>query len=216
VIQIAIAWLIETVFRLGYPGIIVLMAIESSVFPLPSELVIPPAGVLVAQGRMSGLGVILAGTLGSVLGAVANYALAGWLGRPFLHRYSRYFLVRETSLERSEQFFRRHGEISTFVGRLVPVIRHLISLPAGISRMKLSRFTLYTGLGSAIWCSVLAWIGWYLGLKMETLGERDFRRYSTRAFLMMVPVLLVIIGVYAYFQRRKGRLVPGRDGEDLP
>src|SRR5947209_15180879 len=117
-IQSIINWLIETVFRLGYPGIVVLMAIESSVFPLPSELVIPPAGVLVAQGRMSGVLVVVAGTLGSVLGAVANYALAAWLGRPLLHRYSRYFLVREASLERAETFFQRHGEISTFVGQI--------------------------------------------------------------------------------------------------
>src|SRR6185295_15691924 len=104
------------------------MAIESSVFPLPSEIVIPPAGVLVAQGRMSAVAVIVAGTLGSVLGALANYWLAAWLGRPLLHRYSKYFLVRESSLDKAEAFFLRHGEISTFVGRLIPVIRHLISL----------------------------------------------------------------------------------------
>src|SRR6185436_19085809 len=128
-IENLIHWLIETTSQLGYPGIVILMAIESSVFPLPSEIVIPPAGVLVAQGRMSAAGVILAGTVGSVLGALANYGLAAWLGRPVLHRYSRFFLVRESSLERAEAFFRRHGEISTFVGRLVPVIRHLISLP---------------------------------------------------------------------------------------
>src|SRR5262245_29144718 len=107
-IQDIIAWLIETVFRLGYPGIVLLMAIESSIFPLPSEIVIPPAGVLVAQGRMDAALVALAGTVGSILGAIANYALAAWLGRPLIHRYARYFLVREASLERAERFFRRH------------------------------------------------------------------------------------------------------------
>ena len=207
-IQNIINWLIETVFRLGYPGIVLLMAIESSVFPLPSELVIPPAGVLVAQGRMSGVLVVVAGTLGSVLGAVANYALAAWLGRPLLHRYSRYFLVREASLERAETFFRRHGEISTFVGRLIPIIRHLISLPAGISRMAVARFSLYTGLGAAIWCTILTWIGWYLGGRMEAMGPEDFRRYSSRAALVMVPVLMVVVGLYAYFQRRKSAIGP--------
>ncbi|MBI4500839.1 MAG: DedA family protein [Gemmatimonadetes bacterium] len=198
-----INWLIETVFRLGYPGIVVLMAIESSVFPLPSEIVIPPAGVLVAQGRMNGVLVVLAGTAGSVIGAIANYALAVWLGRPLLHRYSRYFLVREASLDRAEAFFRRHGEISTFVGRLIPVIRHLISLPAGISRMPLLKFGLYTGMGAAIWCAVLTWIGWYLGRRAEVLRNEDFQRYSSRAVMVILPVLVVVVAIYVYFQRRK-------------
>ncbi len=203
-IQNIIHWLIETVFTLGYPGIVLLMAIESSVFPLPSEIVIPPAGVLVAQGRMDATLVILAGTVGSIVGALANYGLAAWLGRPLLHRYSRYFLVRETSLNRAEAFFRRHGEMSTFVGRLVPVIRHLISLPAGVSRMPLGRFTLYTGVGAAIWCSILTVIGWYLGSRAEATGNEDFQRYSARAVLIMLPVLAAVVGVYVYLQRRKG------------
>ena len=198
-----ITWLTETVFRLGYPGIVLLMAVESSVFPLPSELVIPPAGVLVAQGRMDAFLVILAGTVGSILGALGNYALAAWLGRPLLHRYSRYFLVRESSLDRTEAFFRRHGEISTFVGRLLPVIRHLISLPAGIARMPLGKFSLYTGVGAAIWCTILTGIGWYLGSRMETFKTEDFQRYSTRAVIVMLPVLAVIIAGYIYFQRRR-------------
>jgi len=213
VIQNLIKWLVETVFSLGYPGIVLLMAIESSVFPLPSEIVIPPAGVLVAQGRMDAALVILAGTVGSILGALANYALAAWLGRPLLHRYSRYFLVRESSLERAEAFFRRHGEISTFVGRLVPVIRHLISLPAGISRMPLVRFSVYTGLGAGIWCSILTGIGWYLGRHMDSLSQEDFQRHSTRAVLIMLPILALIVGVYVYVQRRKkiDRVRPGSE-----
>ncbi len=203
-IESAIQWLIETISTMGYPGIVLLMAIESSVFPLPSEIVIPPAGVLVAQGRMSAVLVVLCGTLGSVLGALANYALAGWLGRPLLHRYAKYFLVREASLDRTEAFFRKHGEISTFVGRLLPVIRHLISLPAGISRMPLGRFSLYTGVGAGIWCSILTAIGWYLGSRAEALGNEDFRRYSTRAVLVMLPILFVVVALYVYVQRRRG------------
>src|SRR5215475_3664443 len=108
-LQNLITWLVETIFRFGYTGIVLLMAIESSIFPLPSEIVMPPAGVLVAQGRMNPVLVVLAGTAGSVLGALANYALAAWLGRPLLHRYARYFLVRESSLDRAESFYRRHG-----------------------------------------------------------------------------------------------------------
>src|SRR5262249_34200101 len=153
-----------------------------------SEVVIPPAGVLVAQGRMSAVAVILAGTIGSILGALANYWLAGWLGRPLLHRYSKYFLVRESSLDKAEAFFRRHGEISTFVGRLIPVIRHLISLPAGLSRMPIGRFAIYTGLGAGIWCSILTGIGWYLGSRFESLRTEDFQRYSGKAVLVILPI----------------------------
>ena len=196
-------WLVETVFQLGSPGIVVLMAIESSVFPLPSEVVIPPAGVLAAQGRMDPVAVVVAGALGSILGALANYGLAAWLGRPLLHRYSRYFLIRESSLQRAEAFFRHHGEISTFVGRLIPVIRHLISLPAGIARMQLGRFALYTGLGAGIWCGILAWIGWYLGRQAQILGNEDFQHYSSRAALALLPALAILIAIYAYVRRRR-------------
>lgn len=200
-----ITWLVETIFRLGYPGIVLLMAIESSVFPLPSEIVMPPAGVLVAQGRMSAVLVVAAGTVGSILGALGNYALAVWLGRPLLHRYSRYFLVREASLNRAEAFFLRHGEIATFVGRLLPVLRHLVSLPAGIARMHLARFVTYTALGAVIWCSVLTWVGWYLGRNAAALQNEDFQRYSTRAVLIMLPVLAIIVGIYAWTRRKANR-----------
>lgn len=197
-----ITWLVETIFRLGYPGIVLLMAIESSVFPLPSEIVMPPAGALVAQGRMSGVLVVAAGTVGSILGALGNYALAVWLGRPLLHRYSRYFLVREASLDRAEAFFLRHGEIATFVGRLLPVLRHLVSLPAGIARMHLGRFVAYTALGAAVWCAVLTWVGWYLGTHAAVFQNEDFYRYSTRAVLIMLPLLAIIVGIYAWTRRK--------------
>ena len=202
-IQNIIHWLIETIFQLGYPGIVVLMAIESSVFPLPSEIVIPPAGVLAAQGRMNVVLVVLSGTVGSIIGALANYALAAWLGRPLLHRYARYLLVSEASLNRAEAFFRRHGEISTFTSRLIPVLRHLVSLPAGIARMPLVRFSLYTGMGAGIWCAILAAIGWYAGSHAQLLGDQAVRRYSAQATLLLIPALLVILAVYVYFQRRK-------------
>ncbi len=140
-------WLAATVLALGYPGILLLMAVESSVLPLPSELVMPPAGYLAARGQMNPWLAIAAGTAGSVLGALVNYALAVFVGEPVLRRYGKYVLMSERSLDRTEAFFRRHGEISTFVGRLLPVIRHLISIPAGISRMALGRFVAFTALG---------------------------------------------------------------------
>ena len=200
-----IRWFVETIFQLGYPGIVLLMAIESSVFPLPSEIIIPPAGVPVAQGRMSAVLVVAAGAVGSVLGALVNYGLALWLGRPFLHRYSRYFLVREASLDKAEAFFRRHGEIGTLIGRLVPVVRHLISLPAGIARMPLGKFVAYTALGAALWCVVLTWIGWYVGRTAVVWETADFQRLSSRAVLIMLPVAALVLVIYAWFRRDRAR-----------
>ncbi|MEK7668448.1 MAG: DedA family protein, partial [Gemmatimonadota bacterium] len=137
-------WLVEGIGALGYPGIVLLMALESSVFPVPSELVMPPAGYLAARGEMNLLVALACGTVGSLLGAYANYVVASRLGRWVFVRYGRWVLLTERSLERTERFFSRHGEIATFVGRLFPVIRHLISIPAGIARLRLHRFFLYT------------------------------------------------------------------------
>src|SRR3954463_7405697 len=156
-------WLAETILALGYPGILVLMAIESSVLPLPSELVMPPAGYLAAKGQMNGVLAVVAGTLGSVIGALLNYGLALFVGEPLLRRYGKYVLVSSRSLDRSEAFFRRHGEISTLIGRLLPVVRHLISIPAGVSRMALGRFILFTALGAGAWCAVLTYLGYIIG-----------------------------------------------------
>ncbi|HEX9690727.1 MAG TPA: DedA family protein [Gemmatimonadales bacterium] len=209
--EAAVTWITETIFRLGYPGIMLLMALESSFFPFPSEVVLPPAGYLAAQGRMSAVLAFAAGTAGSLIGAVFNYYVALWLGRPLLHRYSRYVLIREQSLDRAEEFFRRHGEISTFVGRLIPVIRQLISLPAGLSRMRLDRFALYTSLGAGIWCAVLAAIGWYVGKNAsvvagidELIAQPAFHRYSTIAGLILLPALALIVGAYVLVRRRSG------------
>ncbi len=126
-------WLAETVLTLGYPGIVFLMAVESSLVPFPSELVMPPAGYLIHQGGMSWLPVIASGVAGSLLGALCNYFLALKLGRPFFIRYGKYVFLKQEHLERAERFFAEHGAIATFVGRLIPVVRQLISLPAGLA-----------------------------------------------------------------------------------
>lgn len=200
-----VTWLAEAVFRLGYPGILLLMALESSFFPFPSEVVMPPAGYLAAQGRMNPVAALAAGIAGSVLGALFNYYLAVRLGRPLLHRYSRYLLISEASLEKAETFFRRHGEIGTFVGRLVPVIRQYISLPAGLARMAVDRFVLYTAGGAAIWCAILTYIGWYLGMHAEVLRRDDVQRYSTLAFIVLLPILALAVAVYVIRHRRLQR-----------
>jgi len=158
-----INWLVETIGALGYAGIFLLMALESSVFPIPSELVMPPAGYLAQQGKMNMGLAILCGTFGSLAGAYANYFVARWLGRPLVIKYGRYVWITEEHFNQVESFFLRHGEISTFIGRLLPVIRHLISIPAGIIRMGFLKFSVMTTVGAAIWCSVLAWLGGKVG-----------------------------------------------------
>jgi membrane protein DedA with SNARE-associated domain len=143
----------------GYPGIILLMALESSVFPIPSEIVIPPAAYWAAQGRYSFIGVVLAGTLGSYLGAAATYWAARWLGRPLLIKYGAYVFCPESKLLRVERWLARYEAGGVFFARLVPVVRHLIGIPAGIVRMPFGLYSVMTVIGAGLWCWVLAWFG---------------------------------------------------------
>jgi membrane protein DedA with SNARE-associated domain len=143
----------------GYLGIIALMAMESSIFPVPSEVVIPPAAFLAAQGHLSFTGVILAGTLGSYLGAAITYWVSMAVGRPLIQRFGKYFFISPQKLERAEIWLQRYEAGGVFFARLLPVIRHLISIPAGILRMNFSILSLVTVIGSALWCTVLAYLG---------------------------------------------------------
>ena len=143
----------------GYPGIVLLMAMESSIFPVPSEVVIPPAAFLIAQGKMSFWGVVLAGTLGSYLGSAITYWVARWLGRAVVVRWGKYIFVSDQKLTMAEHWMHRYEAGGIFFARLLPVIRHLISIPAGIVRMGFGMFSLMTVVGSFIWCIVLAWLG---------------------------------------------------------
>jgi membrane protein DedA with SNARE-associated domain len=197
-------WLAETVLALGYPGIVILMAIESSVLPLPSELVMPPAGYLAAKGQMNGWIAIAAGTVGSVIGALVNYALAVFVGEPVLRRYGKYILLSQRSLDRAEAFFRRHGEISTLLGRLLPVIRHLISIPAGMCRMRLSRFAGFTALGAAVWCGILTYLGWLIGRHGEEV-QAAIGPYVHRTLIQYVlPAVVLLLVAYVVWRRRQG------------
>jgi membrane protein DedA with SNARE-associated domain len=143
----------------GYLGIILLMALESSVFPIPSEIVIPPAAYWASQGRYTLWGVVLAGTTGSYLGAAITYWVARWLGRPLLLRWGRYVFCPEDKLLRTERWLARYEAGGVFFARLVPVVRHLIGIPAGLVRMSFGMYSAMTLIGSALWCSVLAWFG---------------------------------------------------------
>jgi len=197
------AWLLQTLLDLGYPGIIALMALESSILPVPSELVMPPAGYWAAKGQMSFPLALLCGVVGSVIGALANYYGAQLIGRPLIQRYGRYVLLSEKNLLRSERFFAQHGEISTLIGRLFPVIRHVISIPAGLHRMPLPKFILYTAAGAAVWCAILTWIGYFLGQHEAVLRSEEIHRYATRAVLVLIPLTLVGVGIYVLRRRRR-------------
>jgi membrane protein DedA with SNARE-associated domain len=143
----------------GYIGIIVLMAMESSIFPVPSEIVIPPAAFLAAQGKLSFTGVVLAGVLGSYLGSAITYWASRLIGRPLIVKYGRFVLVTPKKLEQAEQWLARYEAGGVFFARLLPVVRHLISIPAGIVRMNFGLFSFVTIAGSALWCWILAYLG---------------------------------------------------------
>ncbi len=145
--------------KFGYVAVVALMAMESSIFPVPSEVVIPPAAYWATQGRMSFWGVVLAGTLGSYLGSTITYWISRWLGRLAIVKFGRYFFISEAKLERAEIFVHRYAAGGIFFARLLPVVRHLISIPAGIVRMNFAVFSAMTIIGSFIWCWILAWFG---------------------------------------------------------
>jgi membrane protein DedA with SNARE-associated domain len=193
-----VTWLVSTIGQWGYPGITILMFLESSFFPFPSEVVVPPAGYLASQGSMRLEVVIACGTLGSLLGGIFNYWLALTVGRSFLLTYGRYFFISEKTLTKAETFFARHGHISTFIGRLVPGIRQYISLPAGLARMHLGLFCLFTSLGAGIWVVILALLGYFFGRNQDLLMDK-----LHQIMFILIPVCLILIGVYIWWHRRR-------------
>src|SRR5512147_2854052 len=199
-----INWLVLTIGALGYPGIFLLMAMESSVIPIPSELVMPPAGYLAQQGQMNMAAAILCGTIGSLVGAYANYFAAHHLGRPLILKYGKYVWITEEKFAKVETFFKDHGEVSTFIGRLLPVVRHLISLPAGLAGMNHVKFSLYTLLGAGLWVTVLSYIGYFIGANKELIMQ-----YSHQALIGAVLMSVVIIAVYIWNHRWKKQLETG-------
>ncbi len=185
-------WLSHIVGQWGYPGIIALMFLESSFFPFPSEVVVPPAAYLAANGEMNIVLVILSGIAGSLLGAVFNYCLALKFGRPFFERYGRYIFVSPKSLDKAELFFARHGEFSTFIGRLLPGIRQYISLPAGLAKMNLWTFSAATALGAGIWVGVLAAAGYWFGRNENMVLENLHR-------ITVITVVFCLVSIVFYW-----------------
>jgi len=193
--------------------VLVLMAVERSFIPFPSEVVMIPAGFMAARSEFlppdpltALLVAVLAGIVGSLAGAFVNYWLSLKLGRPFLYRYGRYFLVSAAGLARAEEVFRRHGEITTFVCRLIPAVRQLISIPAGLSRMRFGRFALFTGLGAGIWVSILALAGYVVGQGTREMSYEELVPAAEVLIRGNLPWifggLALIVIVYAWVHHR--------------
>ncbi len=176
--------------QFGYIGIMVLMALESSFFPFPSEIVIPPAGYLAFQGRMNLFFVIISGVIGSLLGAVFNYYLSRYLGRAVLLKVGKTVGLTEKFLDFLENFFYKYGDITTLVGRLLPGVRQYISLPAGLAKMSMYKFILYTAIGAGLWVAVLAYIGFFFGSNIEVV-KSVVRQFYPYLFGLLVALMLI-------------------------
>ena len=198
----------------GYTGVFILMAMESSIIPVPSEVVMPPAAFWAAQGRMSLAGVILAGTAGSYAGSIGSYWISRWIGKPLIDRYGKFVLITPDKLQMAENWVRRYGATGIFVARFLPVIRHLISIPAGILKMPQGPFSLATIAGAGAWCAILSWFG------QETIGSHPELLASPEAMIAAVKAkmhwfvagVLLLVSLYAlvlWFKKRlSSRQVP--------
>ncbi len=193
---------------IGYTGIVFLMAIESSFIPFPSEVIIPPAAYLAQQGEMNIFLVILFGIIGSLIGASINYFLARTLGRKIIYclankKLARLFLINENRIKKAEKYFLRYGNVSTFIGRLVPAVRQLISIPAGFSKMNFKSFIFFTFLGSGIWTTILAILGYILGSNQELL-TKYYKEISV--FFIIIAVVFILFLMFKKYKaaRQKG------------
>jgi membrane protein DedA with SNARE-associated domain len=187
-IETIVLWWVGSLEQSGYWGIFLLMTIESSFIPFPSEIVMLPAGVLAHHGKLNLWLAILSGTAGSLAGGLINYYFARLVGRTFLDRYGKYLLISPEQLHRAERMWDQHGELTTFVCRLLPAIRQLISLPAGLARMNLFRFCLWTSLGAGLWVTILTLTGYFLGEQATSLWEQR-KTEVTLGVLLLAAVL---------------------------
>jgi membrane protein DedA with SNARE-associated domain len=195
-IETAIHWLVEIIKAMGYPGVFIMSALESTFLPIPSEATLIPAGYLVHQGEWNGPLVFFLATLGSLAGSLANYALAYYCGRFMLVRYGKYMFMNEEKLAYMESYFVKHGKLSIFLGRLVFGVRHFISFPAGLAKMDLKLFSLYTTLGAGLWTFILLAIGYFIGDNKELL--------KSLLPLLKVAFLLAVGGVgFIYWRKHK-------------
>ncbi|PKZ28997.1 DedA family protein [Campylobacter ureolyticus] len=192
-----ITFIVNLVESWGYLGIFCMMFLESSFFPFPSEVAMIPAGYLVFQGKMNIFLAFFAGTFGSLMGAIFNYYLCYFFGRGLIEKYGKYVGIDDDKMQKFESFFKRHGEISTFNCRLIPGIRQYISLPAGLAKMNIFRFSLFTTLGAGIWVAILLGLGYFLGQNETILKEK----LHIVTIILLFFVILTFI-VYFYFYKK--------------
>lgn len=191
-------WIMQAISHLGYGGVVLLMAIESACIPLPSEIILPFAGYLASLGSLNLWGIAVAGATGSVLGSWLAYAAGAWGGRPFVERYGRYVLVSPTDLDLADRWFARHGDLTILFGRLLPIVRTFIAFPAGVARMPIWRFSIYTFIGSFFWSLALAWLGMELGRHWQELGGW-FHRFD-----FVIVAILLLLGFFYVRRHLRG------------
>lgn len=192
--QIAL-FCISAISLMGYAGVVFLMMLESMIFPIPSELVMPFAGFLIAEGEMTFFWVIFSSIIGSLIGSLLSYYIGYKGGKRFLIKYGKYFLLDEEHLAKTEQWFSKKGELTILIGRFIPVVRHFISIPAGFGKMNLKRFILYTTIGAGIWNSFLTYIGFVLGNNWENISHySDYLSWG---------VLIILALAFVYFAVRR-------------
>ena len=189
--------IVEWVNQFGYWGIFIMMFLESTFFPFPSEVAMIPAGYLAAKGDMNLIAAIAVGTLGSLMGALFNYYLAKKYGRKGVLRFGKYFFFTEEKLQKMEAFFVNHGSFSTFVSRLIPGVRQLVSLPAGLSKMPLDKFALHTTLGAGIWVTVLVLLGYILGE-----NEALIKEYLHQIVVGTLVIIAIATAIYVFLHKR--------------
>lgn len=190
-------WIVDLVHHFGYPGIFFATFLESTFVPLPSEVTMLPAGYLIYQGKMSTGMVMFCSITGTIAGSLVNYYIALYLGRPVLLRFQKYFFLNDAKVAKIEKFFAKHGEISTLSGRLIPGLRHLISFPAGLARMNVKTFCLFTGIGGGIWMAILTAVGYYIGGKEELV-----RAYMPKVVMAGIAIAVLAIGCYVLYIRK--------------
>ncbi len=202
-------WVQSIVRDVGYPGILLLITLESTLVPIPSELVMPFAGYMASQGEFSLPVILVINSVGALLGSGLCYWIGVVGGKPFLVKYGKYFLIRQHDLERTEAFFAKHGKMTILIGRFLPVIRHVISVPAGIARMPLRGFFLQTFLGSTIWGGALILLGYFVGSNWETFAK-TLKRVDLLIGMILV-LALVALGIRFVVRRRRERLLRNAD-----
>lgn len=211
--------ILDWISTLGYPGIVLLMALESACMPVPSEIVMPFAGYLVYQAEQPGydgtvmslVGVSLAGAIGCTVGSILAYAVGKHWGRPFILKYGKYILIRKKHMDMADAWFEKYGDVATFVARLLPIVRTVISLPAGIARMNFKRFVFYSFVGSLPWTALLAYIGYWLGPSWEDIIE-----WFHGLDVVVVAVVVALVAWYAYKLRKDNGADEAAGGQAQP